>query len=118
MVVRLRYQAYTEVKQPVFGLAIYGSDGVQVNGPNTKFSDYTIESVEGPGEIDYIVDVLPLLEGSYELSVAVHDQDGLHTYDHQHRMYSFIVQRGAVKERYGIFYIPSRWDWRPEIPVD
>ena len=118
MVVRLRYQAHTEVQQPVFGLAIYASDGVQINGPNTKLSDYTVESVEGAGEIDYIVDVLPLLEGTYELSVAVHDQDGLHTYDHQHRMHTFIVQRGAVKERYGIFYIPSRWDWRPEIPVD
>ena len=118
MVVRLRYQAHTEVQQPVFGLAIYASDGVHINGPNTKLSDYTVESVEGAGEIDYIVDVLPLLEGTYELSVAVHDQDGLHTYDHQHRMHTFIVQRGAVKERYGIFYIPSRWDWRPEIPVD
>jgi len=112
MVVRLRYQAHTEVKQPVFGLAIYGSDGVHINGPNTKLSDYTIESVEGPGEIDYIVDMLPLLEGTYELSVAVHDQDGLHTYDHQHRMYSFIVQRGAVKERYGMIYIPCQWRHR------
>jgi len=112
MVVRLRYHAHTEVKQPVFGLAIYGGDGVHINGPNTKLSDYTVESVEGSGEIDYIVDMLPLLEGTYELSVAVHDQDGLHTYDHQHRMYSFIVQRGAVKERYGMIYIPCQWRHR------
>ena len=118
MVVRLSYHAYTEVQQPVFGLAIYGSEGVQVNGPNTKFSDYPVGSVEGPGEIDYIVELLPLLEGSYELSAAVYDHDGLHAYDHQHRMYTFIVQRGTVKERYGIFYIPSRWDWRPEISSD
>ena len=118
MVIRLRYQAHTEVQQPVFGLAIYGSNGAQVSGPNTKFSDYAIESVEGPGEIDYIVDMLPLLEGTYELSAAVYDQDGLHAYDHQHRMHTFIVQRGAVKERYGSSYIPSRWDWRPETPAD
>ena len=112
MVVRLRYQAHTEVQQPVFGLAIYGSDGVQVNGPNTKLSDYTVESVEGAGEIDYIVDMLPLLEGTYELSAVVYDQNGLHAYDHQHRMYSFIVQRGAVKERYGMIYIPCQWRHR------
>ena len=113
MVVRLKYQAHTEVQQPVFGLAIYGSDGVQINGPNTKFSDYTIESVEGPGEIDYIVDMLPLLEGTYELTVAVHDQDGLRTYDHQHRLHTFIVQRGTVKERYGMIYMPCEWRLRP-----
>lgn len=114
MVVRLRYHAHTEIRQPVFGLAIYSSDGVQINGPNTKFSDYTVESVEGTGEIDYIVDMLPLLKGNYELSVAVHDQDGLHAYDHQHRMHTFIVQRGAVKERYGMIYIPCQWRFRPD----
>ncbi|MBL7183830.1 MAG: ABC transporter ATP-binding protein [Anaerolineae bacterium] len=118
MVVRLKYHAHIEVRQPVFGVAIYSSDGVHINGPNTKLSDYTVESVEGAGEIDYIVDMLPLLEGSYELSAAVYDQDGLHAYDHQHRMHTFIIQRGTVKERYGIFYIPSRWDWRSETPVD
>jgi len=118
MVVRLRYHAHTKVHQPVFGVAIYSSDGVHINGPNTRFSDYAVESVEGSGEIDYIVEKLPLLEGSYELSAAVYDQDGLHAYDHQHRMHTFIVQRGTVKERYGIFYIASRWDWRPETPAD
>lgn len=113
MVVRLRYQAHTKVRQPVFGVAIYGSDGVQINGPNTKFSDYTVESVEGPGEIDYVVDMLPLLEGTYELSAVVYDHDCLHAYDHQHRMHTFIVQRGAVKERYGMIYIPCQWRLRP-----
>jgi lipopolysaccharide transport system ATP-binding protein len=112
MVVRLRYHAHTEVKQPVFGIAIYSSDGVHINGPNTRFSDYTVESVEGSGEIDYIVEMLPLLEGSYELSAVVYDQDCLHAYDHQHRTYSFVVQRGAVKERYGLIYIPCQWRHR------
>jgi len=113
MVVRLRYQAHTEVKHPVFGIAIYSSGGVQVNGPNTRFSDYAVESVEGSGEIDYIVELLPLLEGTYDLSAVVYDQDCLHAYDHQHRMHSFIVQRGAVKERYGMIYIPCEWRLRP-----
>jgi len=112
MVVRMRYHAHTRVEQPVFGIAIYGSDGVHINGPNTKLSDYMVESVEGVGEIDYIVDVLPLLEGSYELSAVVYDRDCLHAYDHQHRMYSFIVQQGAVKERYGMIYIPCEWRHR------
>ncbi len=112
MVVRLKYHAHTEVKRPVFGLAIYNSDGVQINGPNTSFSGYTVESVEGGGEVDYIVDALPLLEGVYELSAVVYDQDGLHAYDHHHRMHSFIVQRGAIKERYGMIYIPCQWRHR------
>ena len=97
MVVRLKYHAHIEVRQPVFGVAIYGSDGVHISGPNTKLSDYPVESVKGAGEIDYIIDMLPLLEGTYELSAVVYDQECLHAYDHQHRMHSFMVQRGAVK---------------------
>ncbi len=112
MVVRLKYHAHIEVRQPVFGVAIHSSDGVHINGPNTRFSDYTVESVKGAGEIDYIVDMLPLLEGTYELSAVVYDQACLHAYDHQHRMHSFIVQRGAVKERYGRIYIPCQWRLR------
>jgi len=112
MVVRLKYQAHTKVKYPVFGVAIYSRDGVHINGPNTKFSDYVVESVRGTGEIDYIVDMLPLLEGTYELSAVVYDKDCLHAYDHHHRMYSFLVQRGEVKERYGLVHIPCQWRHR------
>ena len=112
MVVRLKYHAHIEVRQPVFGVAIHSSDGVHINGPNTRFSDYTVESVKGAGEIDYIVDMLPLLEGTYELSAVVYDQACLHAYDHQHRTYSFMVQRGVVKERYGRIYIPCQWRLR------
>lgn len=114
MIVRLKYHAHTKVNQPVFGVAIYSSDGVHINGPNTKLSNYAVESVEGSGEIDYIMEILPLLVGSYELSAVVYDQDCLHAYDHQHRMHSFIVQQGAMKERYGLIYIPCEWRLRPD----
>jgi len=98
------------VDNPVFGVAIYRSDGLHVNGPNTKFADYPIDSVEGEGEVHYVIEALPLLEGTYQFSATCYDHACVHPYDHHHRMYTFRVQRGEVREEFGAFYIPSRWE--------
>ena len=113
MLARIHYLAHRRIERPVFGVAIYRDDGVHVNGPNTKTSDYPIDYIEGEGSIDYVVDSLPLLEGEYQFSAAVYDHSCTHPYDHHERMYSFEVRRGRVKDAYGIFYIPSRWEHKP-----
>lgn len=109
---RIRYQAQRRIEKPVFGVAIYRSDGIHVNGPNTRFSGYDIDWIEGEGEIDYVVESLPLLEGSYDFSAAIYDYECVHSYDHQHRTYKFLVQRGAVRESYGLVCMPSHWEHR------
>ena len=109
MLARIHYLAHRRIERPVFGVAIYRDDGVHVNGPNTKTSDYPIDYIEGEGSIDYVVDSLPLLEGEYQLSAAVYDYSCTHPYDHHERMYSFKVRRGRVKDAYGVFYIPCEW---------
>jgi len=114
MLARIHYLAHRRIERPVFGVAIYRSDGVHVNGPNTRTSDYQIDYIEGEGSIDYIVDSLPLLEGEYQFSAAVYDYSCTHPYDHHERMYSFEVRRGWVKDAYGVFYIPCEWRLRPE----
>ena len=109
MLARIHYLAHRRIERPVFGVAIYRHDGVHVNGPNTKTSDYPIDYIEGEGSIDYVVDSLPLLEGEYQFSAAVYDYSCTHPYDHHERMYSFEVRRGRVKDAYGIFHIPCEW---------
>jgi len=68
--------------------------------------------------VDYIIESLPLLEGTYFIITAVYDHTGAHPFDNHQLKYVFRVQTEQVKERYGVFYIPSRLDWRPETPVD
>lgn len=109
LTIRMYYRASEPVEAPVFGIAIYRSDGLQINGPNTKQSDYPIEVIHKQGFIDYIIEALNLLPGSYELSVAVYDSQAVQAYDHQHRLYRFQVLPGKVTETYGAFYLPSRW---------
>jgi ABC-type polysaccharide/polyol phosphate transport system ATPase subunit len=109
-IARIHYQAHEEIERPVFGVAIYRADGVHVNGPNTKFSDYRIERIQGRGCIDYIVESLPLLEGSYLFSAVVYDHTCLHPYDHQHQAYAFTIAPGGCAERYGLVHMPARWE--------
>ena len=117
MVACIRYVAHRRIENPVFGVAIHRSDGLHVNGPNTKFAGYPIEFVEGEGEIRYIIESLPLLEGTYQFSATCYDYACVHPYDHHHRMYTFRVQRGEVREEFGVFYIPSRWEHRRQLRI-
>ncbi|MCI0477285.1 MAG: ABC transporter ATP-binding protein [Anaerolineales bacterium] len=112
MIARICYRARRRIERPVFGVAIYHRDGVHVNGPNTRFADYDIDWIEGEGEIDYVVPSLPLLEGNYDFSATVYDYSCTHPYDHRHRAYRFRVENGSVKEKFGMFYMDSRWEHR------
>ena len=110
MRVRIGYRVTGRIEEPMIGVAIYRSDGIHVNGPNTRLSGYDIPYIEGEGAVDYVIDSLALLEGSYDFSAAIYDAECVHPYDHQHRAFKFLAQRGRVKESYGLVYVPSHWE--------
>jgi lipopolysaccharide transport system ATP-binding protein len=110
MIAQIKYRAYERIERPSFGIAIYRSDGVHINGPNTATSGYEIEYIEGEGEVRYTIERLPLLSGTYEFSATIYDYYSVHPYDHHHRMYTFTVHTGHLREREGVFYIPCEWE--------
>jgi lipopolysaccharide transport system ATP-binding protein len=107
MNVQIKYFAKERIERPVFGVAIYRNDGLHINGPNTKFSGCQIDYVTGSGEVEYIIDSIPLLKGTYLLSAAVYDYEITKAYDHHHKKFKFIVV-SHVKED-GLIYIPCKW---------
>ncbi len=111
--VRVWYNALHRVESPAFGVSIYDELGNRLNGPNTIWSAAGPAVVQGRGHIDYIVDSLPLLNGRYDLTVAVYDSLVTHPYDHWHRMTTFSVVPGAHELQDGVIYIPCRWEHSP-----
>lgn len=107
--VRLHYYAREAVVEPVFGIGIHRADGVHVNGPNTGEADFVIPEVLGAGVVDYRIERLPLLPGTYELSAAVYDRTASHPYDHHHRRFTFHVRAAAVRERLGMVFMSATW---------
>jgi len=113
MVVGIKYFADKLIENPVFGVAIYRNDGVHVNGMNTKISDSVIDKVEGFGEVEYIIDTLSLLEGTYLFSAAVYDYNLQNAYDHHHQRFPFKIDNNFSGEE-GIFCIPCKWNYIKE----
>jgi len=110
LVARIHYRAVAQVLEPVFGVALYDRKGVQINGPNSYFCDYRIESIgPGTGHMDYIVENLPLLPGKYLFSAAVYRKDLRTPFDHHERSFSFRVIEGQVRERLGLVQLQNRW---------
>ncbi len=110
-VVRLRYQADREIENPVFGLAVHRTDGVHICGPNSRFGGLSIPSIEGPGEVLYAVDSLPLMEGEYHLSVSAHNRADTVMYDYHDRLYPFRVCRFNDAQDQGIASLGGHWAW-------
>jgi lipopolysaccharide transport system ATP-binding protein len=110
--VRLHYQAPDRVDEPVFGIAVHRIDGVHVCGPNTVFSGLRIPYIEGEGQVVYRVDALPLMEGTYLLSVAVHNRADTAMYDYHDRLYTFRVRQVQSGERYGLVTMRGVWEWK------
>lgn len=106
---RISYKAHQEIRNPVFGVAIYRSDGVHITGPNTKVNRQQIDVIFGEGTVEYRIDSLPLLPGTYFFSASIYDNACLKAYDHHEKMYSFKVLPGGSEETHGLTRIPSEW---------
>jgi lipopolysaccharide transport system ATP-binding protein len=112
LTVEMRYRAERRVERPVFGLAIHRSDGTHITGPNTQFAGLDIPVVKGEGAVLYRVDHLPLMEGTYYLSVAAVDSADTMVYDHHDRLYKFKVRQVGGGERYGLLSLRGEWEWK------
>ncbi len=106
MTVRIHYNSGEKILDPVFGIALYNDQGQHLYGTNTFLKDTLINSVEGTGYIDLKVNRIPMIQGRYLLSVAVHSRDDT-PYDWIDKHYSFeVVPKG---KDVGLFEIPCKW---------
>jgi len=106
--VRMKYFAKNKVNRPVFGMAIHKNNGIHINGTNSKLYNVIPDSVEGEGDVEYIVKDLPLLEGTYFFTAVVYDYSCTFPYDHHDQRFIFKVVNDKIKDL-GIIYIPAEW---------
>lgn len=114
LTIRMHYQAHEPIEKPVFGVAIHHRTGFHINGPNSRFAGLEIPEIAEQGYVDYHIENLPLLEGNYELSVALYDHTLTHPYDHHDRKHDLRVYAASIGEQFGAIYIPSQWYWHKQ----
>ena len=106
---RLHYSARTPIRRPVFKVVVTRMDGIDVSGLNTRDSDCILEEIAGEGYVDLVIDHLPLLPGTYDISASVHDFTQLHDYDVRHRALRFDVEPGDHPGAVGIVTMGGEW---------
>jgi len=109
VIFRVHYRAVEAVHRPVFGIAIDRSDGVLVTGPTTRDSDLDTDVISGEGYVDFRVERLPLLPGSYEIGASLFDLTRSRGFDRRTRILTFDVDPGRPHEHDGIITLGGSW---------
>ncbi len=108
MTIRLHFIAHEAVARPNFGVAIYRNDGLLVYGTSSEKDGVTIDEVVDRGHVDFVVPSLDVLSGSYEVTVAVFDEQDIYKYDYHARLYPFKV--GNRRHDEGTMRLTHRWE--------
>jgi len=104
--IRLRVRAAQSVADFVFGVSVFNADGVCCFGTNTDIENMVSERLEGDAQIEFQMQRLSLVTGTYRVDVAVHRRDGA-PYDYHRQLYTF---RMTSRTRdVGVFKPEHRW---------
>jgi lipopolysaccharide transport system ATP-binding protein len=111
--VSICYHATGQMADPLIGVAIHSINDLYLVGRHTRIDGYRLGTVQGRGSVMFRVDRLPLLQGSYLLSVACSDWTGATFYDYHDRHYEFNVVPENPDDKHGIFFLDASWSHTP-----
>ena len=110
---QIDYTAHMPIKEPVFGIRFTHLHGTTVWGSNTKRMGFQPATLNNSGTITLNIPELPILAGTYDLTVALSDQHETYEYDHWERRVRFdVVQYNSFDE--GLIQIEASWASHPD----
>ncbi len=98
------YEAHEPVEDPVFGFSLEDYRGFTCFGTNTKLKGLEMGTVRGEGMLEFDLKSLPMLDGKFTVSAAIHSRNEQTIYHWVENKSSFMVQSHEADA--GIFYIP------------
>ena len=102
------YKSTLEADNCAFAYGITDLHGTVLWGTNSKVQGVPFPMVRGVGTNSITIPKLHLLEGTYDLSVAIADGTYSHEYDHWSRRHRFHVRQQTVQEL-GMVQMNSSW---------
>lgn len=107
LVVAVTFRTTERVERPIFGVALFRGDGTYVYGPNTRWDDVLDGDFHGVYTVFVHYKRLPLLAGSYRVSVAVFDKGHVHPHVWHNQLYGFEIAQDV--EDHGLVQLPHTW---------
>jgi ABC-2 type transport system ATP-binding protein len=91
LAIRVAYDAEDRVEDVMFGIAIYDVKGNNLFGANTKMLGLDVPPADGPAEIRFSFGDVPLLDGTYLVTLAIQTRDEGVVYDWHEQQWQFEV---------------------------
>jgi ABC-2 type transport system ATP-binding protein len=101
-----RFEVDAPVDDPVFTLMIYDAEGKLLHGSSTASESVATGHFDGPGEVVFDFEQIPLLDGEYAVTLCVTSNDGAYIYDWHEQRYRFEVR--DPKRSFGSVEFPVR----------
>jgi ABC-2 type transport system ATP-binding protein len=108
MTISTQLTAQTSVRAPVVKVSISKLDGDIVWSSTSRKSDLGLGNLNNPVVVNIAIPKLPLLEGTYYISVACTDTTGTTDFDHCQNWVRFDVHQSDLFEE-GLVAVPSTW---------
>ncbi|MSX15891.1 MAG: hypothetical protein F2805_06185, partial [Actinobacteria bacterium] len=106
--IRVELTSHMPIQDPVVTVRIDTLAGHPVWGSSTRRNGKSMGLVEGPASVEVAIPSLPLLEGVYDLTVAVTDHTEMSPYDHWEKRVRFEVRQYKAYDL-GTIHIPAEW---------
>ena len=91
LAIRILYDTDDQIDDVVVGIGIHDLEGRLVFGSNTDFLGVEVAPLHGRGEVAFSTESVPLLDGTYLLTLGVHSHDEGTVYDWQEQRHQFEV---------------------------
>ncbi|WCO65820.1 ABC transporter ATP-binding protein [Iamia majanohamensis] len=103
---RVGYQATGLIDDVAFALEIFDERGTRLMGTTTDVLEQYIHAVDGEGEVVFAFEQIPLLDGRFPLTVAIHSHDGGKVYDEREYQDAIVVMNPSRTR--GIVHFPAK----------
>lgn len=115
MIVLITYAAHRPVAEPLFGVEITRSDGLDCFATNTGWDGISTGHVQSSGAVELHIPRLDLAAGSYTVGVGILERTGVAFFDFHDRAYPFEVH--ADRRHRGVVLMEHNWVIeRPVLP--
>ncbi|MGD9696625.1 MAG: ABC transporter ATP-binding protein [Thermoleophilia bacterium] len=91
LTIEIEVEAPRRVDTPIFGIAVSTVDGVLCYGTNTRLDSLPIDGLEGTARVSFTIPALPLHDGRFVVTLAVHSFDESTIYHWLDRWLEFSV---------------------------
>jgi ABC-2 type transport system ATP-binding protein len=110
--IELEVVAHEPIGDWVTGVAVFNHLDQLVYGTNTKLQGFDLEPIEGRRRLRFNFGAIPMVEGQYFVTVAIHNQDESIQYHRLEQMTSFRVFSPSTE--HGVLHMNSTFEILPE----